>query len=85
MLVVSKVKRDLQSPARSMGGGLVGFEQMELKSLPQNVQARNLDAKGPQAGLKLTRAAGLGQALSCDVPDGHKMAIARCKCLALEP
>lgn len=60
--MVSKVKRDLQSPDQSMGGGLVGFEQMELKSLPQNVQARNLDAKARQAGLKLTRTAGLGQA-----------------------
>ena len=34
ILVVSRVKRELQSHDQSMGRGLVGFEQMELKSLP---------------------------------------------------
>ena len=59
--MAAKVRRDMQSHDQSMGGGLVGFEQMELKSLPPRMSKAVAGMPRSQAGQKPTKAAGLGK------------------------
>lgn len=83
--VAAKGERDVQGhslerarrPER--GGGLVGSEQTELTSLLRGGLGREPKCKDP-AGQE--PAAQAGNALGCNVPSGHKMAMERCKRLS---
>lgn len=57
--MAAEVRRDMQSHDQSMGGGLVGFEQMELKSLPPRMSKAVAGMRRPQAGQKPTKLPGL--------------------------
>lgn len=59
--MAAEVRRDMQSHDQSMGGGLVGFEQMELKSLPPRMSKAVAGMRRPRAGQKPAKAARLGK------------------------